>query len=121
MVRKYILVFAAGAMLLAVLFTLTRPEKLPSIMLVVVFFVLYIVIISLLMALALAIRSAGGFNWNYKKLKKAVFGIGLVPIFLLVLQSIGQLTWRDVLLSLVFTAIGYFYYSRFFVTDNENV
>lgn len=41
-----------------------------------------------------------------------VFGATVLPVLLLALQSLGQLTWRDAATLLLIFGVGYFYMSR---------
>jgi hypothetical protein len=91
----------------------------PSAVLALVFALLYVQSAVFLLLIALVINKLGQFAWKPAIVKRVAYSLAVLPVFLLLLQSIGQLTWRDFLLSVAFAALGYFYYSRFFARKNE--
>lgn len=97
----------------------TRPDDVPSLVLVVVFLFVYLSIAFTILALLRIFRSLGGYSWRPRALRRVAFGVSIVPVLLLILQSIGQLTVQDTLLTLAFAAVAYFYYQRFFVNRAE--
>jgi hypothetical protein len=100
-----IILFCMAA--LALLLGATQPTKLPSFVLIVPF---------LLMFCALALGISLIIAWRSSKLTAKNVRIGALgaalPILLLVLQSIGQLTVRDVLIIVVLFVLAYFYVAR---------
>lgn len=100
----------------------TRPDEVPSFVFVVFFLFLYIAFSLFALVLVRFVRSAGGFRWRSSSMRRFSFGISVVPILLLILQSIGQLTVQDTLLTFSLAVIAYFYYQRFFgkQTNSEN-
>jgi len=93
------------ALLLALLFG-TDPNRIPSFMLVLPFLLLFI---CLLVAATLLLEKWG--LGRRKSLQIAAL-CSSIPLLLIVLQSIGQLTVRDVLVLSVLFAVSYFYLSR---------
>lgn len=96
---------ASSTILLFFLFT-TDPRSIPSVLLVVPFVLLFIVIAS-------AIPLVFGMQQLAKvKMTKVGVTVATVSVLLLGLQSLGQLTARDVLAVTVLFGIAYFYASR---------
>src|SRR6187551_3471937 len=97
--------YVAGSSLLAllVLFFAVDPNKVPAFILIIPFVLLFTILLTGLMY-ALEIKGMG----EAKSLRMAILGASL-PILLLVLQSIGQLTIRDVLTVLLLFLLAYFY------------
>lgn len=93
-----------------VFFTVTDPSKVPPAMFIVAFIILgagWYCVLRLMARL-------GGLKerlkpFNYRSL---LVGGTMIPLLLLALQSIGQLTARDVITLLVFCGGVYFYLSR---------
>lgn len=119
MFKRYLMIFAIVSAALAGVFALTRPDQLPPAVLVVVFGLLYVQLAAFLLLLALIGNKFGQFSWKPAKMRRIAYSLAVLPVFLLLLQSIGQLTWRDFLLSVAFAGLGYFYYSRFFARKSE--
>lgn len=84
----------------------TDPQKLPSILLIVPFFLLFTIFVTCVLFM---LSMAGPLGRRQLKIGAI---IAAVPVFLLVLQSLGQLTVRDVLTIVSLFAIAYFYLSR---------
>jgi hypothetical protein len=95
-----------SSIILLLFLLVTNPQSLPSISLVIPFVLLFIAIVCglsyLLGLIGLSSRS---------RLRFGLLG-GSVPVVLLVLQSLGQLTLRDVLVILALFVTAYFYVSR---------
>ena len=95
-----------GTLALLFLLIFTDPRQVPSIMLIVPFILLFmilaLVVIALLRRFGLA-RSRG----------LRIGGlVAALPILLLILQSLGQLTIRDALAMFATFGIAYFYIAR---------
>lgn len=97
----------ACALLLVTLLSITRPDQLPSAVLIMPF-VLMFAVLALLIALAIGWRHGGV---SSKTLRSGCIG-AILPILLLVLQSVGQLTLRDALTLFALFGITYFYMSK---------
>jgi hypothetical protein len=102
------LLIASSICLVAVLllFMATDPNKLPSFVLIVPFVLLFVLLSTIIMII---LKTQGMAD---KKSLKMGLSLAGVPLILLVLQSIGQLTLRDVLTIGILFAISYFYVSR---------
>jgi hypothetical protein len=100
---KIILICMVGLLLLMIS---TQPGRLPAFMLVVPF---------VLICTALALTFVRIFRWQGMAFGKSL-RLGLIatslPMLVLVLQSLGQLTIRDLGTILAIFAIAYFYLSR---------
>jgi hypothetical protein len=84
----------------------TNPQTLPSPVLIVPFIMIFMVTMLVFLSIAAARHVP-----RRRALRIAAFGAAL-PTLLLVLQSLGQLTVRDVLTILVLFCIAYFYMTR---------
>jgi preprotein translocase subunit YajC len=91
---------------LLILFLGLDPNKIPSFMLVLPFILLFAF---LFIGIALLLEKQG---MERKKRLKIAGLCSALPILLLVLQSIGQLTVRDVLTVVLLFAVSYFYIAR---------
>ncbi len=95
-----------GFALLALL-TTTQPARLPSVVLIVPFVLLF-AILALTISLLLA--------WQHKtvsfKIIRTSCMAALLPTLLLVLQSVGQLTLRDAVTLVALFLLTYFYLSK---------
>lgn len=91
-------------------FGLTNPSKVPSVVLVVGFVVLFGLIfisLNLLLRLSAAYRGA-----SRRRQAALLWGGSLLPVLLLLLQSIGQLTLRDVVTFVGLFVLGGLYLAR---------
>ncbi|MDL2363416.1 MAG: hypothetical protein QFB86_03500 [Patescibacteria group bacterium] len=89
------------------LFGFTNPENVSSPLLIVAFLVLCINIFFAVYALNI-IAGRGGFVISAQQRKAAYIGAGVFSV-VIALQSIGQLTVRDIAVMLPFVVIGYLY------------
>jgi hypothetical protein len=89
-----------------VLCTTTNPKTAPSFVLVLPFIFLFITMVA---SMRLILQRKG---WVAARSWQVSFFVAGIPIGLLVLQSVGQLTMRDGLTILAFFGIGYFYVAR---------
>lgn len=106
--------FLASIVGLTLIFTLTTPDRLPLVVLLVVFFMMYIAFAIALFVGLKIVCALGGFSWSDHYLRRLAQTVSVVPVFLILLQSIGQLTPQDVLLTLGVGLLAYFYYRRVF-------
>lgn len=105
--RKAPKIAIISSMILLLLLFTTDPQRLPSVLLIAPFVLLFVAIASGTPAMLGAYGRAGQ---NATRIGAAV---AATPVLLLVLQSLGQLTIRDVLAMLVLFGVTYFYTSRF--------
>lgn len=98
----------AGSCLLILAFLLftTNPQTLPSVVLIVPFVLVFWIIFFMLVFIGLSRGMP-----RAKLVRAGGFGAAL-PTLLLILQSLGQLTPRDVFTVLVLFCIAYFYMTR---------
>lgn len=89
--------------LLGGLILFTQPDQLPSVMLTVPYILLFILFFILFK------RVFGGLGITRKKGVSLMALVAGLPVFLLALQSLGQLTSRDIIMVLVLFLIAYFY------------
>lgn len=106
--RQVLKIIGVISALLIILLTTTQPADLPSIVLIVPF-VGVMLILSLTIACVIAWH--GDRKITYRTIRIGCIG-ALLPILLLVLQSVGQLTWRDGLTLIALFVITYFYMSK---------
>jgi len=96
---------------LVLLLTVTDPSKVPSFVLIIPFVLLFVVLF--LFMLVLSTKK----DWSRAKtIRRSVVLAGL-PTTFLIMQSVGQLTIRDVISILAIFIIAYFYVSRAVVTN----
>jgi hypothetical protein len=98
----------SSTILLLLLFT-TDPQRLPSVLLIIPFVLLFVSIASVVPAVLGLYGLAG------RRPAKIGTIIAMVSVLLLVLQSLGQLTVRDMMAMTVLFGVAYFYASRFSV------
>ncbi len=104
--KKLIIISSACLVAVLLLFMTTDPNKTPSFVLMLPFVLLFVLLSTLITIVLRAQGTAEG-----KSLKIGLV-LAAVPLILLVLQSIGQLTIRDVLTIGILFVISYFYVSR---------
>jgi hypothetical protein len=104
--KRFVLYMIGMLLLLVAVLCGTDPRRMPSFMLIVPFVGLFMLLIG---GISFVLRRRG--LSRSKSIRMASFLAGL-PIILLVLQSIGQLTPRDVITILALFVISYFYVSR---------
>lgn len=103
---RHLLIAGSSLVLLLVLLFTTDPSRVPSIILFLPFLLLF----GGLMTVILYLLGLKGLTGR-KAMKVAGLCAG-VPLSLLVLQSIGQLTLRDVLVITALFVVSYFYILR---------
>jgi len=102
----YVIIIVAGACF----FGLTSPRELPLPLLLVSFVVVGAMLYS---AVRLALVAASLDRRLTSLQRRAVTGtLVVLPVLLLMLQSIGQLTIRDVVTLCLLFGIGFFYFER---------
>lgn len=106
MVKPALRLTGMSSIILLLFLLVTNPQTLPSIALFVPFVLLFIVLTSSLSYVLGAVGVSAGSRLRFCLLGAAA------PVVLLVLQSLGQLTLRDVLVILALFAFAYFYMSR---------
>lgn len=105
--KKTARIIGSCLILLVLLLCTTQPERLPSAVLIVPFALMFVVL-ALTVALAIGWRH-GGIG---SKEIRAGCTAAVLPILLLILQSVGQLTMRDALTLFALFGIAYFYISK---------
>lgn len=98
--------------LLVGIFLGTQPDNLAAWAFVVIFVLLYSVVLTVLYEIGLLLRLGGFLEWSIERTLKVAAFSAIIPVFLLLLQSIGQLTPKDIILSLALGGLGYAYYMR---------
>lgn len=104
--KRSLLISAGCLAIVLAIFMTTDPNRVPSFVLMIPFVLLFVFLSSLIFAILQSQGVAVG--------RSVRIGIVLaaVPLLLLVLQSIGQLTLRDVLTMAVLLTLSYFYVNR---------
>jgi len=100
--------------LLAILLFTTQPSRLPA---AVLFLPFGLIFVALALLIALVIRKRG--HISIRTFRTAAVGATL-PVLLLVLQSVGQLTLRDALTLFILFGITYFYMSKVSARPRSN-
>ncbi|HEX8763008.1 MAG TPA: hypothetical protein VF733_04610 [Candidatus Saccharimonadales bacterium] len=104
--KKPLIISGIGLIALVLLFFVVDPARVPAFVLVVPFLLLFASLFSVMLFL---------FDKKGMERRRGVRLAGLcaaLPILLLVLQSIGQLTLRDVLTVTVLFGLSFFYIAR---------
>lgn len=112
MIYKNILVSVIVLVLLGFLMTATSPDNLSAPLLGLFFMLLYVLVVSLLVLGMQLLKAFHIIKFPILKMIRLAAIGSIVPIFVLLLHSIGQLTVRDVLLVIIFFALLHFYFSR---------
>lgn len=99
------------AVLLAIMFG-TNPEQVPPYVSMVIFVALYALIVALGWFVLALVRFLGAFHWTARRQWRYAAVGAILPVALLLLQSIGQLTIRDVALLFVFGGLVVLYMRR---------
>jgi len=105
--KKSLIVSAVLLVTALLLFMTTDPDRVPSFILPVPFVLLFV---SLLLFLAWGLQKYVGMTFR-RSIKVGVL-CAAIPTILLVLQSIGQLTIKDVLTIAILFLVSYFYIAR---------
>jgi hypothetical protein len=104
--KKTLFVSSACLLGLLVLFITTEPTDVPSFILVLPFLFIFIILLSLISLLLQKRGMSVRRSWRVGALFAAI------PLTLLILQSIGQLTVRDLLTIAALFSLSYFYITR---------
>lgn len=112
MIKLHATILVIGTTSLAVIFTVTNPRSLPSIALFAIFALLYVVLVQVVVLLMFAAKKLLGVGWRTSTIRRVGFSVALLPVFLLLLQSVGQLTIRDSVLAVTLTVLLYIYSHR---------
>lgn len=116
MVRTYSIIFAVTAVLFVVFINMTRPDVVPSVFYIVPFLLLGVAVYALTMTIGALLVRFQILTISRKLLKRLAILASLYVSFLLLLQSIGQLTIRDVVIGLILITLLYLYFDRM-ITD----
>jgi hypothetical protein len=103
--KRQLIIVSSCLLLLAILFLTTDPSHLPSLFLIAPFLIIFLIIFLLVWIFA---RTR---MLHSKAMRVSALCAG-TPVLLLVLQSIGQLTFRDVFTLAALFGIAYFYISK---------
>lgn len=112
MIRLHAILFGITLAILSTVLVMVNPQELPSFALFGVFVLIYMMIAQLCILLLLFVRGLLGLAWRTSTIRRVGYSIGLLPTFLLLLQSVGQLTTRDVVIAVVLTLLLYVYFHR---------
>jgi hypothetical protein len=104
--KKTLIISGVCLLTVVVLFMATDPNKVPSFVLVIPFLLLFAFLWSLT---SLLLQKRG---LSTRRSLKIGMLCAAIPIVLLVLQSIGQLTLKDVLTISALFFVSYFYMTR---------
>ena len=110
--KRYALYAAVCTIISTAVLMLTDPRQLPSTALFGVFILLYINLGLLCTVFLAGIRNLLEKKWKTSIIRRVAFSFALLPIFLLLLQSVGQLTPRDVFLASAFVVLVWMYVHR---------
>ncbi len=111
--RFPVLLLGISSVCLGVLFIYTNPERLPAVVFIILFAALYGFVFSIVTLLGQMLRNVDVISWEVPRIRRTAAIVTCFPIFLLVLQSIGQLTVRDVLITSSLFVLLYAYFGAF--------
>lgn len=114
MMKINTLILVGATVILGMIFVTINPQTLPSIALFGVFGLIYIIISQAVTLLLLVFKKLLGLKWRTSTIRRVGFSLALLPTFLLLLQSVGQLTVRDSALAITLTVLLYVYLHRMF-------
>jgi uncharacterized membrane protein len=112
MITKRLLLLAVSAVVLGAIFTATSPDRLPAAIFVLVFAMLFLLIFLSISIVCIVLKRSGLVGWDKSRIQRVAGLLAALPVFLLSLQSIGQLTLKDVLLTSGLLMLLYFYFNR---------
>ena len=116
---KYYAVTAGGlVVIIGGIFMLTDPERLPAAAYIIFFTLLYGLCVAVLSILGFAAKHMQLIPWRLRRIQKMAALVAVLPVFLLLLQSVGLLTLRDVLLAAGITILLYLYFNRMAAQPN---
>jgi hypothetical protein len=92
--------------------TTSNPSTFSATLFTVVFALIYALVAGTLLFVFQVLGSLRVLHQEFRTLLKAALLGAILPVFLLVLHSIGQLTVRDMLLAAIFFGALYAYFSR---------
>lgn len=90
----------------------TNPTQVPTILLLVPFLLLFWVLSQVLVCLLWAGSSWAGVPLEYRRIEKIALLIASFPVAVLVMQSVGQITIREIALLAVLFLVLYVYTAR---------
>ncbi len=90
----------------------TSPERVPAVIFIIIFMLLYGFSYGILGLLGGILKKFEVISWSSKRIHRTALAVACFPVFLITLQSIGQLTVRDVLLASGFFGLLYVYFNR---------
>lgn len=117
MIRRHILLLAFAGLGIVLLLVSTSPEKLPAAVFIGLFMLLYGFCYAVLALCGLILHKASIITWSVRRVYRTALAVACLPIFLLILQSIGQLTVKDILLTSGLSVLLYLYFGRLFIKN----
>ncbi len=97
----------------------TNPEQVPAVVFILLFLLLYGFCYGVLGLLGSVLSRFEVITWSNTRVQRTALAVASFPVFLIILQSIGQLTIRDVLLASVFFGLLYVYFNRVLTINNH--
>ena len=112
MIKKHSILLAASIAALVLYINMVDPRTIPPVATFAVFGLLYVVFSQLLIVALAGLRFLLLTKWQTSTIRRVAYSLALLPTFLLLLQSVGQLTVRDALLASALTVLLYAYTYR---------
>lgn len=112
MVYKNLIGIAGCLVVLGIVMTATSPDNFSASLLGLVFLLLYVLTVFVMVLIFQVLNMLRFTAFSMPKIMKVSTAGSIVPVFMLILHSIGQLTFRDILLAITFFVLLYFYFSR---------
>lgn len=114
MLKRYLIYTSIVVSGLIFVLLFVNPTSLPSSALFAVFALIYVSIALSIICLLMIVRKIFERKWVTGIIRRVGFSTALLPTFLLLLQSVGQLTVRDAVLACILTSLAYMYSHRMF-------
>ncbi len=115
MVYRLLMIGFIATVGIGVLFVATNPENVPAVVFIVLFLLLYALFYAALGLVILVLRRLDIISWTTRRIRRTALAVACVPVFLLILQSIGQLAIKDVVLTVGLFVLLYLYFNRTFI------
>lgn len=119
MLKRYLIYTLIITLVLVLVLVFVDPTKLSSTLLFAVLALIYGWFVLSIMCILLVCKLLTRVGWQIGTIRRVALSAALLPTFLLLLQSVGQLTPRDTIISVVLTLLIYFYSQRMFVSDKD--
>lgn len=113
-ITKHIVILITCCCAIALFLAMTNPKRLPPVLLIIPFVLLFLIIFLGVLAVGRVISGRQSLvRASERRSRVPTFVVSALPVLLLVLQSVGQLTSKDVMIVLTIFSLAYLYIARF--------